>query len=69
MYIHDATELAYKNGYKDGYEKAAREIFEEIGQIKKEYASGDIDGNELYVRLYLLEKNYTEGGASDGGQQ
>ena len=38
----------------------AREIFEEIGQIKKEYASGDIDGNELYVRLYLLEKKYTE---------
>ena len=25
MYIHDATELAYKNGYKDGYEKAAKE--------------------------------------------
>ena len=38
----------------------AREIFEEIEKIKKEYASGDIDGNELYVRLYLLEKKYTE---------
>ena len=40
--------------------EVAREIFEEISQIKKEYASGDIDGNELYVRLYLLEKKYTE---------
>lgn len=41
--------------------EVAREIFEEIEKIKKEYASGDIDGNELYVRLYLLEKKYTEG--------
>lgn len=38
----------------------AREIFAEINAIKKEYASGDIDGNELYVRLYMLEKKYTE---------
>ena len=44
-------------------DEVAREIFEEIEEIKKEYASGDIDGNELYVRLYLLEKKYTEGGA------
>ena len=40
----------------------AREIFEEIDEIKKQYASGDINGNELYARLYLLEKKYTEGG-------
>ena len=40
--------------------KVAREIFAEINAIKKEYASGDIDGNELYVRLYTLEKKYTE---------
>ena len=39
----------------------AREIFGEINAIKKEYASGDIDGNELYIRLYQLEKKYTEG--------
>ena len=38
-----------------------REIFAEINAIKQEYASGDIDGNELYVRLYMLEKKYTEG--------
>ena len=50
--------------YLDEIEKAkaevAREIFEEIGQIKREYTSGDIDGNELYVRLHLLKKKYTE---------
>ena len=40
--------------------EVAREIFEEINAIKKEYASGDIDGNELYIRLYQLEKKYTE---------
>lgn len=40
--------------------EVVREIFEEINTIKKEYASGDIDGNELYVRLYMLEKKYTE---------
>lgn len=40
--------------------EAAREIFEEINAIKKEYASGDIDGNALYIRLYQLEKKYTE---------
>lgn len=41
--------------------EVAREIFGEINAIKKEYASGDIDGNELYIRLYQLEKKYTEG--------
>ena len=61
----------YNRGYHDGLLKAsilngnarakvAREIFEEIEEIKKEYASGDIDGNELYVRLHLLKKKYTE---------
>ena len=38
----------------------AREIFEEIAQIKKEYASGDIDGDTLYAMLHLLEKKYME---------
>ena len=41
--------------------EVAREIFEEINAIKKEYASGDIDGNELYIRLFRLEKKYLEG--------
>ena len=42
--------------------EVAKQIFEEINAIKKEYASGDIDGNEVYIRLYQLEKKYTEGG-------
>jgi hypothetical protein len=40
--------------------EVAREIFEEINAIKKEYARGNIDGNELYIHLYRLEKKYTE---------
>ena len=50
--------------YNAGYRKqseVALEIFDNINTIKKEYASGNIDGNELFVRLYLLEKKYTEG--------
>lgn len=56
----DYINETYNDGYGEGYKECAREIFEEIGQIKKEYASGDIDGNELYVRLHLLKKKYTE---------
>ena len=52
-------ELEY--AIRDLKAEVAREIFEEINAIKKEYASGDIDGNELYIRLYQLEKKYTEG--------
>ena len=58
----------YKQGYADAcmvrkgkiYAEVAREIFGEIGKIKKEYASGDIDDKELYLRLYMLKKKYTE---------
>ena len=57
-YINDT----YNEGTVDGYKTCAEEIFEKINAIKKEYASGDIDGNELYIRLYQLEKKYTEGG-------
>lgn len=49
------------SGLKQAKQDVAREIFAEINAIKKEYASGDIDGNELYLRLYMLEKKYTEG--------
>ena len=33
MNIHDATEIAYKNGYKQGQSDVAREIFAEIEAI------------------------------------
>ena len=34
MYIHDATEIAYKNGYEKGTIEIAKEIFKEIDRLK-----------------------------------
>ena len=45
---------------KNAKAEVAREILEEIDTIKKEYASGDIDGKELFARLYMLEIKYTK---------
>ena len=56
------TQKAFKEGYGKARYEVAREIFEKINELKKQYASGDIDGNTLYVQLYMLEKKYTEGG-------
>ena len=61
MDIGKDLQNAYNDGYADAKANVAREIFEDINAIKKEYASGNIDGNELYVRLYMLEKKFTEG--------
>lgn len=44
-----------------GYRKAsdvAREIFEEIEDIRLEHSYGEIDGNELNVKLFNLKKKY-----------
>lgn len=59
--VLEAPETERERLIRKAKSEAAREIFEEINAIKKEYASGDIDGNELYIRLYQLEKKYTEG--------
>ena len=59
--VTDYINESYAKGYDEGGAELAREIFEEIAQIKKEYASGDIDGNTLCAMLHLLEKKYTEG--------
>ena len=59
MNKHDATEAAYKNGYKQGKIDAAREIFEEIEKVF---------GVDLWLGATLwkyadyerLKKKYTE---------
>ena len=33
MYIHDATEIAYKNGYEKGKSDSAEEIFRDIEKL------------------------------------
>lgn len=48
-----------------GYRKAedvAREIFEEIEDIRLEHSYGEIDGNELNVKLFNLKKKYESEG-------
>ena len=57
MKEHDATELAFKNGYK----KCAAEIFEEINGLVDEYEMGDIEYPDFRFRLGKIEKKYTEG--------
>ena len=39
MNLHDATEIAYKNGYKQGQSDMAREIFAEIERFLVENTS------------------------------
>jgi hypothetical protein len=40
----------------------AREIFEEIEDIRLEHSYGEIDGNELNVKLFNLKKKYESEG-------
>lgn len=73
----DECEVGAINGYRcqskkyaeravdKGYRKAsdvAREIFEEIDDIRLEHSYGEIDGNELNVKLFNLKKKYESEG-------
>jgi hypothetical protein len=42
--------------------KVAREIFKEIEDIRLEHSYGEIDGNELNVKLFNLKKKYESEG-------
>ena len=59
MYIHDATEMAYKNGYENGKAEVAREIFEEIENLK----TVGMYGFQFYHKRDIadIKKKYTEG--------
>lgn len=56
MNEHDATEIAYKNGYK----KAAEEIFAEIEKHKTIPFGAKCEVIPFYV-IAELKKKYTEG--------
>lgn len=62
MKAHDATEIAYHNGYKQGRLDAAREIFRDIEEAlsyrRIPYVA--IDGY-FEEDLATIKKNYTEG--------
>ena len=57
--LDDYAEELYNAGYRKASD-VAREIFEEIEKLKKQWTSGDINDDEFYKQLYLLEKKYTE---------
>lgn len=61
MNEHDATEIAFKNGYK----KAVREIFEEIHKsvIHRILHDEDYSLDSFTKDLDELKKKYTEEGA------
>ncbi len=49
---------AYLVGRLDGKQEAAREIFNEINEVKDKYAGGEITGDVMHVCLFMLEKKY-----------
>lgn len=64
LWEEDAQDIA-KVLCNAGYRKAsdvAREIFEEIEDIRLEHSYGEIDGNELNVKLFNLKKKYESEG-------
>ena len=61
MYIHDATEEAYKNGYEKGKKEVAREIFEELGKIMERYLDSPLcNYHKIRIDFAELKKKYTE---------
>ena len=56
MFHHDATEVAYRNGFEAGTESATKRIFEEIDDILDRCAH---DNGEMIVRaLTELKQSY-----------
>ena len=60
MNEHDATEIAYKNGYKQGRVDAAREIFEQIDDTMELICAMTGVDVILFGRYAELKKIYTE---------
>jgi hypothetical protein len=61
MNIHDATEIAYKNGYEKGKSNSAEEIFRDIERLMLPRA---LDNRKVLVidevDFEHLKKKYTE---------
>ena len=58
MKYHDATEIAFKNGYEKGASNTAREIIKKINDWYFHEIEG---GRTLRELLTELEKEYLEG--------
>ena len=54
------AEALYNAGYRKSQE-VAREIFEEINDLRDRYAMGDMEYPDFQFELGKIEKKYTEG--------
>ena len=69
MNVHNATEVAYRNGYEKGKTDAAREIIEEIaprcaGKVcyNLDFTMGYLTAmNKVLAELAKIKHKYTEG--------
>ena len=55
------AEILHNSGYRKA-EDVVRDIFEEIEDIRLEHSYGEIDGNELNVKIFNLKKKYESEG-------
>lgn len=75
MNEHEATEISYKNGYKQGKSEVARKIFEEIEDgVTAAVAALQFENNRIHRKVKhetyssvmrfvrTIEKKYTEEG-------
>jgi hypothetical protein len=60
MNEHDATELAFKNGYEKGKQEVAREIFEEIERSTIDIKFEQVAFSAIRsTKLDILKQKYT----------
>ena len=49
---------ARQDGYENGKREVAREILEEIEELRLKHTYGEIDEADLNIGLYMLKKKY-----------
>ena len=55
MYIHDATEVAYKNGYERGYDQGVKDFAERVKQYYNHYSTRPLPANVVYYIDQILK--------------
>lgn len=59
MTEHDATEVAYKNGYESGYNKGVKDMAERIKNYYNHYSTRPLPATVVYY-IEQIEKELTE---------
>lgn len=55
MYIHDATEVAYKNGYERGYAQGVKDFAERVKKYYNHHSSRPLPVNVVYYIDQILK--------------